>query len=208
MSMNVAFVYPHLLWLLILVPLTVALALAGPRRPTRTRFWSALGLRATLMTAIILALAGIQLRLRADVLTAVFLLDVSDSVPIAEQERGENIIRQAIETMPQGDRAAVVVFGQDALVERLATENGNLPGFASVPVTFRTDIGSAVQLGLALFPDEGAKRMVLLSDGRENLGTALEQAELAAAHGIELTYIPLSGPEGGSSKRAAPGAGV
>ena len=196
MSMNVAFVYPHLLWLLILVPLTVALALAGPRRPTRTRFWSALGLRATLMTAIILALAGIQLRLRADVLTAVFLLDVSDSVPIAEQERGENIIRQAIETMPQGDRAAVVVFGQDALVERLATENGNLPGFASVPVTFRTDIGSAVQLGLALFPDEGAKRMVLLSDGRENLGTALEQAELAAAHGIELTYIPLSGPEG------------
>lgn len=194
--MTIAFVYPHLLWLLLLVPLTAALALVGPRRPTRARFWAALALRLFLLAAIVLALAGMQLRLRADVLTAVFLLDVSDSVPAAEQERGEAFIRQAIEGMPQGDRAAVVVFGQEALVERLAAENGTLPGFNSVPVTFRTDIASAVQLGLALFPDEGAKRMVLLSDGRENLGQALEQAELAAAHGIELAYIPLSAPEG------------
>ena len=194
--MNIAFVYPHLLWLLLLVPLTAALALAGPRRPTRARFWGVLGLRLSLLTAIVLALAGMQLRLRADILTAVFLLDVSDSVPTAEQERGESLVREAIEAMPQGDRAAVVVFGQDALVEQLPEADGTLPGFNSVPVTFRTDIASAVQLGLALFPDEGAKRMVLLSDGRENLGQALEQAELAAAHGIELTYMPLSGPEG------------
>lgn len=194
--MKITFIYPTLLWLLLLLPLTAGLALLGPRRPTKTRFWSALGLRLALLTLIILALAGIQLRLRANVLTAVFLLDVSDSVPAAEQERGEAIIRQAIQAMPPGDRAAVVVFGQEPLVERLATENGTLPGFTSVPVTFRTDIASAIQLGLALFPDEGAKRMVLLSDGRENLGQAMDQSELAAANDIELTYIPLSGPQG------------
>ena len=34
--------------------------------------------------------------------------------------------------------------------------------FARYPVTVRTDIAGALQLGLALFPDEGAKRMVLL----------------------------------------------
>jgi uncharacterized membrane protein/Mg-chelatase subunit ChlD len=194
--MNITFVYPHYLWLLLLVPLTGGLALLAPRRPTRTRFWSVLALRLALLSLVVLALAGIQLRLRTDMLTAVFLLDISDSVPIEEQAHGEDLIREAISAMPDGDRAAVVVFGQDALVERLATEDNTLPGFASVPVTFRTDIAGALQLGLALFPDQGAKRLVLLSDGRQNLGKALEQTELAAAHDIELSYIPLEGPHG------------
>jgi uncharacterized membrane protein len=194
--MSVAFIYPQLLWLLLLLPLSAGLAVLGPRRPTKARFWGALGLRSFLITMIVLALAGIQVRLRANSLTAVFLLDVSDSIPAVEQEAGENLIREAIQAMPAGDRAAVVVFGQDALVERLASEDGNLPSFTSVPVTFRTDIASALQLGLALFPDEGAKRLVLLSDGRQNLGQAVEQAELAAANNIQLTYLPLSGPEG------------
>jgi Mg-chelatase subunit ChlD/uncharacterized membrane protein len=196
--MNISFVYPSALWLLLLVPLTASLALLGPRRPTIARFWGGLALRLLLLTLVVLALSGIQLRLRADSLTVVFILDVSDSVPPEEQARGESFIRQAVLNMPPGDKAAVVVFGQDALVERLATEDGTLPGLASVPVTTRTDISSALQLAMALFPEEGAKRLVLLTDGRENLGSGLEQADLAAAHQIQLTYVPLSGPEGES----------
>jgi Mg-chelatase subunit ChlD len=194
--MRIAFVYPQYLWLLLLIPLTAALALLGQRSLTRARFWTGLVLRALLLAAIVLALAGIQLRLPTDSLTAVFLLDVSDSIPPAEQSRGEDFIRSAVNEMPAGDKAAVVVFGQDALVERLASEERGLPGLASVPVTSRTDIAGALQLGLALFPDEGAKRLVLLSDGRENLSQALDQAELAAAHGIELLYLPLGEPQG------------
>jgi uncharacterized membrane protein len=153
-------------------------------------------LRVLLVSFIVLALAGVQLRTRADTLTVAFVLDVSDSVPAEEQMRGEEIIRQAVKEMPAGDRAAVVVFGQEALVERLASEDPILPDLASVPVTARTDIASALQLAAALLPDEGAKRLVLLSDGRENLGQALAQAELAAAHGIELSFVSLGGPEG------------
>jgi uncharacterized membrane protein/Mg-chelatase subunit ChlD len=196
--MNISFVYPAALWLLLLLPLTAGLALLGPRRPTVIRFWSGLVLRLILLTMVVLALSGIQLRLRADTLTVVFVLDVSDSVPPEEQARGESFIRQSVLNMPPGDKAAVVVFGQDALVERLATEDGALPGLASVPVTTRTDISSALQLAMALFPEEGAKRLVLLSDGRENLGSSMDQGELAAAHNIQLTYVPLSGPEGES----------
>jgi len=194
--MNISFVYPRALLLLLLVPLSVGLALMGRRRPTRARFWGGLALRVCLLLLIVLALAGIQLRLKADTLTAVFVLDASDSLPAEEQARGEAIVRQAVEAMPSGDKAAVVVFGQDALVERMASEEPVLPALTSVPLTARTDVAGALQLALALFPDEGAKRMVLLSDGRENLGYALDQAELAAAHGIELVFVPLGGPEG------------
>jgi uncharacterized membrane protein len=181
--------------------LTVGLALLGGRRPTRARFWGGLVLRALLLTLIVLGLAGIQIRRRANTLTTVFLLDVSDSVPADEQARGETFVRQAIQTMPVGDRAALVVFGQDALVERLAAEERRLPDLASVPVTTRTDIASALQLGLALFPDEGAKRLVLISDGRQNLGYAITQAELASAHDIELTYVSVDSPEGETEVR-------
>lgn len=194
--MNVSFIHPQALTLLLLLPLTVGLALLGGRRPTRARFWGGLVLRVLLLTLIVLALAGIQIRRRADTLTTVFLLDVSDSVPTDEQARGETFVRQAIQAMPAGDRAALVVFGKDALVERLAAEVRWLPDLASVPITTRTDIASALQLGLALFPDEGAKRLVLLSDGRQNLGQAITQAELASAHGVELTFVSLDSPEG------------
>ncbi|MBN1136435.1 MAG: VWA domain-containing protein [Anaerolineae bacterium] len=189
--MSISFIYPNLLWLFLLLPLTAALALAGRKRPTVGRFWFGLGLRLLLLALLILALAGLQIRRRADTLTAVFVLDVSDSVPAEERARGEAIVRQAVGDMPTGDRAAVVVFGQDALVERVASESPALPRFSSVPVTVRTDIAGALQLAMALFPDEGAKRLVLLSDGRENLRYALSQAELAAANQIELSYVPL-----------------
>ncbi len=192
--MTLSFIYPNALGLLVLLPLTVSLALLGPRLPTRARFWSVLALRVLLLTMIVLALAGIQIQRSTDTLTAIFLLDASDSVAPDEQARGEALIRQAIRAMPSGDKAAVVVFGQDALVERLASEEHTLPNLASVPVTIRTDIASALQLGLALFPDAGAKRLILLSDGRENVGQAVAQAELAAAHNVELSFMPLGTP--------------
>jgi Mg-chelatase subunit ChlD len=169
----------------------VGLALAGRRRLTAGRFWAVVALRTALLAMIVCALAGLQIRRRADALTALFVLDVSDSIPAEERARGEAIIRQAIREMPASDRAAVVVFGQDALVERTATNEPTVPTFSSVPVTVRTDIASALQLAMALFPDEGAKRLVLLSDGRENVREALSQAELAAAKAIELSYVPL-----------------
>ena len=201
--MYISFIYPNALWLLLLIPLTAGLALSGGRRPTRARFWSGLALRVLLLSLTVLALAGIQVRRQTDTLTAVFLLDVSDSISKEEQARGEALIRQAVQAMPDGDRAAVVVFGRDALVERLASEERRLPELASVPVTLRTDIASALQLGLALFPDEGAKRLVLLSDGRENLGEGVAQAELAAAHDIQLTFVPLGGLAGAFEVRVA-----
>jgi uncharacterized membrane protein/Mg-chelatase subunit ChlD len=194
--MSISFLYPYALWLLLLIPLTIALALAGPRRPTRLRFWTGLGLRALLLGLIVLALAGMQLRLHSDLLTVVFVMDASDSLPADQQAQAEAFVGQAIQSMSPGNQAAIVIFGKDALVERLASDENRLSPFSSVPVKVGTDIEGALQLALALFPDEGARRIVLLTDGRENLGHALDQAEYAAAHDVELSYVPLGGPQG------------
>jgi Mg-chelatase subunit ChlD/uncharacterized membrane protein len=191
-----AFLRPGLLWLLLAIPLTVAVGLLGRRPAARDRrFWAGLAIRCLLLALLVLSLAGAQVRHRADYLTAVFVLDASDSVSPEEQAQGEAIIREALQGMSGRDRAAVVVFGRDALVERLASPERTLAGLTSVPLTTRTNVAGALQLAMALFPDEGAKRLVLLSDGRQNLGDALTQAELAAARDIELSFVPLGRPE-------------
>ncbi len=195
--MRLSFIYPQFLWLLLLIPLTVGLALLGRRGFSRARFWLGLALRSLVLLLIVLALAGIQLHLPSPSLTSVFVMDVSDSISPAEQARGEKFIEDAVDAMPAGDRAAVVVFGENALVERLASEEKALAELTSVPVSTRTDIASALQLALALFPDDGAGRIVLLSDGRENLDNALKQAGLAATQGVQLEYLPLAGESSG-----------
>jgi len=52
-AMSVSFVYPKALWLFLLIPLTIGLALLGRQRPTRVRFWGGLALRILLLSLLI-----------------------------------------------------------------------------------------------------------------------------------------------------------
>ena len=71
---------------------------------------------------------------------------------------------------PTGDVAGIVAFGKEALVERLPSELEDIDRIASTPVKRATDIGAALRLATALFPDDAQKRIVLLSDGNDTTG--------------------------------------
>lgn len=189
---RLSFVYPEMLWLLAAVGLIWAVALLTPRRLTPLRFWSSLALRTVIALALVLAVAGVQLVLPVDRLTTVFLLDGSDSLPPSTRAQAESFIQEALQVMPAGDRAAIVVFGGNALVERAPGEERRLGRISSVPIATRTNIEEAIQLGLALFPADAEKRLVLLSDGGENEGRASEAARLAAARGVPIDIVDLA----------------
>src|SRR5262249_18119696 len=55
-----------------------------------------------------------------------------------------------------------------------------------------TDIAAAIKLALASFPEGSAKRIVLMSDGNENLGNAEEQARIAERNGVQIDVVPLA----------------
>ncbi len=196
--MHVSFLFPNALWLLLLLTPLWALALATPRRLSPARFWGSLLLRSALIAALVLSLAGARLERAVDDLTTVFLIDSSDSISPSARGQAEAFVQEALKTMRQDDRAAVVVFGENALVERAPSTERTLGQLASVPVAARTNIQDAVQLGLALLPADTQKRLVLLSDGGENSGQALEAARVANARGVPLDYVDLSGPASGS----------
>ena len=63
--------------------------------------------------------------------------------------------------------------------------------FASTVDGNYTDIAAAIKLALASFPEGSGKRIVLLSDGNENMGNAEEQARLAKQNGVQIDVVPL-----------------
>jgi uncharacterized membrane protein len=185
--MGVAFDAP--LALLLLVPallLTFALHLAARRRTGKGRRRVALLVRTILLSALVFALAGFRLVLPVDRLATVFVVDLSDSVGEAGHEDALAFVRESLKVMPQDDVAGIVAFGKGALVERLPADLREIDRIASAPVTSATDIGGALRLASALFPDDAQKRIVLLSDGNDTTGQGQAEAALAAARGIQV----------------------
>jgi uncharacterized membrane protein/Mg-chelatase subunit ChlD len=194
---RLSFIFPTFLWLLLLLLPLWAAALLVPRRLSFARFWSSLLLRTLVLLGLILALAGAQLVYPVGTVTTVFLLDGSDSVSLSQRSRAETFVQQALERMPNEDRAALVVFGQHALVERPPSGDRALGQVAAQPGGGATNVEEAVQLGLALLPNEGHKRLVLLSDGGENSGDAAAAGRLAVARGVPIDVVALNGAADG-----------
>ena len=159
-----------LLLLLPLIAVVVALHLTSRRRLGKGRRRVALGVRIAVLGALVAALAGLQLVLPVDRLAVVFVVDLSDSVGTQGREDSLAYVREALETKRDEDVAGIVE------IDRIA----------STPVTSATDIGAALRLAAALFPDDAQKRIVLLSDGNDTTGSGQSEASLAAARGIQV----------------------
>lgn len=184
---------PYFLLLLLALP---ALAWLGwpRRRYGRGRAWAALVVRCLIVVLIALSLAGIRTLHGGDELAVVFAVDLSDSIPEAEQERAWAFVREALATMGPNDRAAVVVFGAEALVERPMSAVPDLGEVMSVPRTDQTDVEKAVRLATALFPPGFARRLVLLTDGQATVGNAEAAIRQAQAQGVQVCILPLGAP--------------
>ena len=178
--------------LLLLLGLPFFIWLGWPSRGYgRRREISSLVLRVLILLMLILALAGLEIQRGGDNLAVVFLVDASDSMPQTAETAAFDYVREAMGSMGTDDQAAVILFGGDALVERPMSPNKALDSFASLPDTTQTDLAAAIRLGMALYPPGSARRMVILSDGAETDGDAIEAALLANAAGVDVIVVPF-----------------
>src|SRR5215204_4386504 len=185
--MGIAFEAP--LALLLFIPaflMTLILHLAARRRVGAGRRRFALVLRSLLLAALVLGLAGLQIVLPVNRLATVFVVDLSDSIGSAGREDALAFVRGALEVMPDGDVAGIVAFGKEALVERLPSDVEEIDRIASTPVRSASDVGAALRLASALFPDDAQKRIVLLSDGNDTTGAGQAEAAIAAARDVRI----------------------
>jgi Ca-activated chloride channel family protein len=185
--MTLSLAAPQWLWLALpAIGITLLLTWAARHRLSRRRRAFALAIRIVVIAALVLAVAGLQIVLPVNKLTTVFVVDLSDSVGAEGRESALAFVREAIEAAPAEDQAGIVAFGGQALVERLPSTTRVLDAFESVPVTTATDIGAALRLAAAIFPDAAQKRLVLVSDGNDTTGRGQSEAAVAAGQGIQV----------------------
>ncbi len=192
-NMSIAFGQP---WWLILLPLILPplvwvsfRSLAGLGAFRRLL---AILLRAGVITLIVLALAEMQTVRRSDRLTTMFMVDVSNSVPREQQKAAIDYVTDASRKRRKDDLTGVIVFGKGPRVEvPPAPSELNLLGIESTIDAENSDVGAALKLALATFPEDTARRIVVLSDGNENRGNLLEQALAAKSLGVQVDVLPI-----------------
>jgi uncharacterized membrane protein len=188
------FQFTHPLYLLTLVPAlawVLWFAWKSDAQLSPGRRWAALLIRLAVLFSLIFAIAGLQWLLPVEGMNIFFVMDRSDSVPSPQQEAAREYINKASKQMQKVDKAGVIVFGSEASIESAPNAAVDLQKIQAVVGTERTDLAAAIRLGTAAFPETGQKRIVLLTDGNENVGDAMSAALAAKPLGVTIDVLPM-----------------
>lgn len=187
---------PYYLLLLLLAPVLWIASFHSLSGLGSTRRIMALAFRTLVLLLIVLALADVQLVRSSDRLTTIYLIDQSRSIPEAQRRAMVEYVNRAIAQQRVGrDRAGVIVFGGNAAIEippfdDLVQITPGLDAARQIDPQY-TDLAAAIKLAMASFPEDAAKRIVIVTDGNENRGNALDVARSAAEAGIGIDVLPV-----------------
>ncbi|HEX8183243.1 MAG TPA: VWA domain-containing protein, partial [Blastocatellia bacterium] len=190
-DMRIEFTNPLALVLLALIPLALYLARHSLANLSRARGAASLCARILILSLLVMSLAGLRIRTTSRDLALIFLIDVSASVAQDTRASVIDFINSEVERAGPRDYLSVVAFGREPSVELAPTRkealaDWRLAEISSNPPRDYTDIAAALRLAAALAPEDASARLVLISDGNENLERATEEAQLLQASGIEV----------------------
>lgn len=151
--------------------------------------------RVVIFILLILAFGNITINLKGRNISTVFLLDVSESAGDFE-ESGKDFISTAIESMPRGNKAGVVLFGDNSKIDKVLNKKKEYKSINEKPVLTATNIQEAVESALGLFERGGSKRIVLITDGEENQGDILKSIPLINEQKIDFKVYKITGEKG------------
>jgi uncharacterized membrane protein len=194
--MKIIFDSPWFLLLLLVLPVLWVWSYRSLAGLGKVRRIVALGLRTLVMLLLIFAVANMRLLRTSEKLTVIYLLDQSASIPKEQREAMADFARESVaqhRDASRKDRAAVVVFGRKPDIE-VGPIDADLPLAPDLETEVDpefTDLESAMTMARAMFTEDAAKRVVIITDGNENLGDAIEQAHNLANSGIGIDVLPI-----------------
>ena len=195
---QLSFDQPWYLLLLLLLPILWQLSYRSLAGLGRARRIAALVLRSLVLTALVLALAEIQLLWVSERVAVVYVLDQSLSIPEAQRDAMLEYVAREVRlhrNKQREDLAGVVVFGRDAAIEVPPFDDdiqnvGRIESLFQIPRD-ATNLDAALKLAQASFPEHAARRIVVVTDGNENLGNARVAARQLAENGIGIDVVPV-----------------
>lgn len=156
------------------------------RSSSAMRKRGAIGARCVVVALLVTSAAGLEIRVGEEPMSVLFLLDRSDSMAGASSI---DRLNASVAGARAGDRAGVIVFAANAVLERRLVSARPVREIASDVVGSATNIEAALRLARATLPSEGTRRIVLISDGRETTGSARTEAARTMSAGIAVDVV-------------------
>ncbi|MBP7937693.1 MAG: VWA domain-containing protein [Phycisphaerae bacterium] len=192
LSIPISFERPEWLWLMAAIPVITAISVRSLAGLDRWRRILAVVMRSLVIIALAIALAEIQYVKRNDHVAVMFVLDRSKSIPDDRREAAQNYVKELSAKAHPDDRIGVIGFDGQTGVDLINSRGGAaIFGFGTALEPDRTDIAGALRMAMASFPEGFSRRVVLVTDGNENLGSLNEEIEVAAANKVAVDVIPI-----------------
>lgn len=152
-------------------------------------------MRAAILVLLAAVLAGVQTYTLVKDKEVVILTDRSASMP--ETGLVSEWIGRAGEGKAAGDRVGIVVAGLNAAVDKsLDTQSVSADSLKAAVHPDFTNLEQGLELSGSLFGGRGNQRIILISDGEENVGDALKAASLLKERGLPSMCCPYPSKSG------------
>jgi Ca-activated chloride channel family protein len=174
--------------LLAALPLTAAGSWFGVgerRRALRILGWF---VRSALLATLALGLSRPARLVQSRRVSVVLAADVSDSIDPPARARSRDFMQRALQAHPEVT-TTLVAFARDSWRLRTLSELDARPGGDAAYQM--TDLAAALQFAYGARSEASALRVVLLSDGHQNVGDAATEALHAAQLGVEIDHVQL-----------------
>jgi Ca-activated chloride channel homolog len=175
-------------WVLFLLIVPLLWTIISWRRSSRR---SSFALKTLFLCALVLAVTKPAVMFRSSRMAVMVLADTSASISDQGLKHESDLIHE-MEAARGEHMLRVIQFARSPRVaEDTRIESRNLartPGSDSRA----TDIERAIRYGIATLPQDRVRRLVILSDGRENVGNVLRAAGKASELGIPIDTIPVA----------------
>lgn len=209
---NYEFTYPIFLKLLYLTPIFWLVAILGIKRLPIWRLVLSALLRSIVFAVVVLVLAGMS-RVEKSLkdLQIIYLVDVSSSIDNDGKEWIESYINEMDAQLSEEIKRELKIFALNSKMvqgsdtspgkdfkfniadylqpEKHKEEQQGLHNAVLDLNSDRTNISSAIISALGHFDEGSAKRIVLITDGNENVGDAIEATLLAKNENVKIYTV-------------------
>jgi Ca-activated chloride channel family protein len=153
-----------------------------------------LALKCAAFTALVIALADPWAAMRVQRLAVTVLMDTSASMPLESVNRGEAMLRDLVRKNSDAE-LRLITFAEHPNLRGVPAQADqvSIPRGVDPKEGMATNVEEALQLAVSTFPTQGARRILLITDGNENRGHALTEALRARERGVVVYTVPAGG---------------
>ncbi|MCT4620408.1 MAG: VWA domain-containing protein [Marinisporobacter sp.] len=147
--------------------------------------------RSVVVVLIILSLSGLHIKSYVDEVSTIFAVDLSEST-LENRADFKAFIEESLKDTSKNDQVGVLTFGKETQIENPLSGNIKHIEFQTNPGKNYTNIENSLKIARSIIPEDSKKRIVLLTDGEENIGNSMNEALLMKEENIDFKVLRLS----------------